>query len=91
LAQPGEQFAFPASDGDPAEGLLSLEEKERLLAAIRYLPEYYRTTVLMRYMEDLSYREIANLLDVPISTVEGRLFKAKKLLRELLTAREKEE
>jgi len=82
---------LPSAAPDPAQGLQSEEEKERLVAAIRFLPDHYRTAILMRYMQGLSYREIADVLDVPISTVEGRLFKAKKLLRDLLAAVDEEE
>ena len=41
-------------------------------------------------MEDLSYREIAEVLGVPVSTVETRLFRAKKMLAAALAARDDE-
>jgi RNA polymerase sigma-70 factor (ECF subfamily) len=52
--------------------------------AIEALPPDYRDAIVLRYMEDLTYDEIARHLGVPVSTVETRLHRAKKQLRRLL-------
>jgi RNA polymerase sigma-70 factor (ECF subfamily) len=62
----------------------SASENERVREAIDRLPEHYRTAVLAHFMEGLTYEEVASMLGVPLSTVQGRLYKARKLLRELL-------
>lgn len=49
---------------------------------VKQLPDYYRVAFILKYMEGLSNREIANFLDVPMTTVEGRLHKAREFLRE---------
>ena len=59
-------------------------DSERLQAALSQLPDEHRTIVLMFYMEELSYKEIAEALDVPMGTVMSRLSRAKSRLRELL-------
>ena len=46
------------------------------------LPEKLRITATLFYIRDLTYREISEALDVPITTVESRLHKARKKLRE---------
>lgn len=61
-------------------------DEERLQAALDAMPEGYRTPVLMYYFEELGYREIADLLELPIGTVMSRLSRGKKFLREKLTA-----
>ena len=64
----------------PDEAVLARERQERVRHAIDKLPDAYRTAVLLRYWSNLSYEGIASFLDVPLSTVKGRLYKAKRLL-----------
>lgn len=63
-------------------------DRERLQLALDELPEEFRLTLLMYYFEDLSYREIAARLELPIGTVMSRLSRAKSQLREKLRDRE---
>ena len=59
-------------------------DRERLQRAVDELPEHYRLVVAMFYYEDLSYREIAEKLGLPIGTVMSRLARAKGHLRSRL-------
>jgi RNA polymerase sigma-70 factor (ECF subfamily) len=52
-----------------------------LTAAIRELPERYRDVVTLYYMNDVSYPEIAEILDLPLGTVKTHLHRAKRMLR----------
>lgn len=49
---------------------------------IQALEEKYRDVLVLRYQEELNYEQIADILEVPVSTVETRIFRAKKMLRE---------
>jgi len=60
------------------------ERSEMLRAAIGRLAEDLRVAVMLRYGEDMSYEQVAEYLDVPPSTVQGRLRRAKQALREVL-------
>jgi RNA polymerase sigma-70 factor, ECF subfamily len=53
--------------------------------AVDALPELYREIIVLREIEDLSYSEIARLLDCPAGTVMSRLARARALLRSTLT------
>lgn len=62
----------------------TLARSEAVHAAMQSLNEDYRAVAVLRFMDGLSYAEIAEVLGVPVSTVETRLHRAKKQLRELL-------
>ncbi|MFV8754232.1 RNA polymerase sigma factor [Nannocystaceae bacterium ST9] len=53
-----------------------------LADAVTRLPERYRAVVTLYYLEDVSYPEIAEVLDLPLGTVKTHLHRAKKLLRD---------
>ncbi len=52
--------------------------------AIAKLPQQYRIVVVLRYLEDFSYQEIADTLEVPLNTVKSYLFRARQQLQDLL-------
>ncbi len=58
-----------------------------LAAALESLRPAYRTSLVLYYYEELSYDEIANILQVPLNTVKTYLYRAKSALKEILMAR----
>lgn len=60
-------------------------DSESLQQVLNELPEEFRSVLLLFYFRELSYREIAEQLDVPIGTVMSRLSRGKKQLRERIT------
>lgn len=69
------------TDPDPETWLLRHRELERINQLIAALPSRYREVILLREIEDLSYRQIAAIAGVPIGTVMSRLARARTLLR----------
>ena len=68
-----------------------LEREEtvaRLREVLALLPEEQRLVIVMKEYEDLKFHEIAEILDVPLSTVKSRLYMGLKTLRRLLLQRE---
>jgi RNA polymerase sigma-70 factor (ECF subfamily) len=63
-----------------------MEREDQVRAAIQRLPLDLREIIVLRVYEDLSYQEIAKILDCPIGTVMSRLVKARSNLRALLLA-----
>ncbi|MFP4977222.1 RNA polymerase sigma factor [Paenibacillus sp. CN-4] len=57
---------------------------EDIRSAIDQLPEHHRTVVVLRYLQDLSYNEIADCLDLPLNTVKSYLFRARQQLQNRL-------
>lgn len=64
------------------------EVRERVREAIEELPDKLKRVVILRDIEDLSYPEIAKILEVSPDAVAVRLFRARRLLREKLAVNE---
>jgi RNA polymerase sigma-70 factor (ECF subfamily) len=58
---------------------------EDVLMAFEKIPEQYREVVLLADVQELSYKEVAEALDIPMGTVMSRLSRGRKLLREELS------
>jgi len=85
VAQPlADDVATSATSKTPADALIGEEQKELMLTAIQSLPVLYREPFVLRHLEEWSYREIGELLGLPVNTVETRLVRARRLLREML-------
>ncbi len=68
-----------------AEGSLVRDEQHGIvLEAIRALPTLYREPFVLRHVNGWSYKEIADVMDMPVDSVETRLVRARRLLREAL-------
>ena len=69
---------------NPAHGLESRELRSHLHQAIDHLDENYRLLISLRYQNELSYEEMATMLNLPLGTVKTGLFRAKEQLRRAL-------
>lgn len=76
-------IAEPVSpDHDAPHQLAQLDAAQRLLEQALSLPMTYREPLLLRCVRALSYQQISEVLDLPITTVETRLARARRMLRE---------
>jgi len=69
------------SSASPERHAVSSDLLDRVSAAMNGLPEHYRIVVWLRDGEDLSYTEIAEILDLPIGTIRSRLARARMALK----------
>jgi len=70
----------------PEKQVEVIERAEQVRLALASLPAHYRGVVELRHYQDLSYNEIADELNIPLSDVKSHLFRARKLLAEKLHA-----
>jgi RNA polymerase sigma-70 factor (ECF subfamily) len=75
-----------ASDATPApdEAALRRERNQQVLSALGRLDSEYRAVLVMRDVDGLDYRDISDVLELPIGTVKSRIFRARLALREEL-------
>lgn len=76
--------AIPGVDGDPEVQAIRASDSRKLNAAIALLPNEFREVLVLREMEEMSYREIADATAAPIGTVMSRLARARVMLKEKL-------
>ena len=80
-----ESFFQPIAEGiSPEEALLNTLTKDDILKAIEDLPVEFRTVVVLVLVEGFSYKEAAEILDIPIGTVMSRLWRGRRLLQKSL-------
>jgi len=75
-----------AEEDTPEDALLRQGEIDTVRSAIEALPEPFRETLVLRELEELSYREIAEVTGAPIGTVMSRLARARQMLLAALPA-----
>ncbi len=76
-----EQFLSTGHEALPSHSTESKQRAEAVRRAVASLPQELREIVLMKEFEELTFQEIADTLDVPLSTVKSRLYTALKQLR----------
>lgn len=74
-------------EADPETLLLQRVDAQMVREALQELPVEFREVVVLREMEGLSYKEIANVVDIPIGTVMSRLKRGRTRLQALLVKR----
>jgi RNA polymerase sigma-70 factor (ECF subfamily) len=75
------------SDGNPEVIMLQSANRKLVNQALEEIPVGYREVVVMRELEDLSYKEIAAIAGIPIGTVMSRLARGRELLRRVIKIR----
>lgn len=80
------EMRVDVEDEDASSDDLVMQTQRQLVIrqALDSLPEKYRMVIQYRHMEELSYQEIAELMDLPLGTVKAHIFRARELLYKYL-------
>lgn len=81
-----DQQAYNVADSSPSaeDELITEQNLSRLLQLIKELKPHYQEVIQLRYFQEMSYQEIAEQLNEPLSNVKIKLLRAKKLLAEII-------
>jgi RNA polymerase sigma-70 factor, ECF subfamily len=71
---------LPSSDDDPETSLIKSRDRSYIRRLVAALPVDLRETLVLRELEELSYKEIAEVTQTPIGTVMSRLWRARQML-----------
>jgi RNA polymerase sigma-70 factor (ECF subfamily) len=78
------QNALTDQHDSPFDSFAQREVQQRVDEELRRIPEPYRTTLILRDLEDMSYEEIAEVLEISLGTVKSRLTRGRQALKERL-------
>ncbi len=85
----GEMKLEVADDSEVTDESIQYSQRAKIIReAIDLLPPRYKEVIQMRHMEEKSYQEIAEMLDLPLGTVKAHIFRARELLYKHLKDRE---
>jgi RNA polymerase sigma-70 factor, ECF subfamily len=79
---------FTSAEIDPLEGLELAERREKVKEALESLPEHLKLTIILAYYQGLKYKDIADIMKIPVGTVKSRLHAAMQKLQEALQTTE---
>ncbi len=73
----------------PEDKLITEQNLSQLLRYIKQLKPHYQEVINLRYFQELSYKEISEVLDEPMNNIKVKLLRARKLLAEIINTNEK--
>jgi len=73
-----------SAEGTPEDIYIKKEQDEILSKAVSVLPEIYKVPIVLYHRQGLSYQEIAEITDEPLSKVKNRIFRGRKILKGIL-------
>jgi RNA polymerase sigma-70 factor (ECF subfamily) len=73
-----------ASEDSPERAYIEKERKEKLNDVVSDLPDMYKIPIVLYHQQGLSYQEIADIIDEPLSKVKNRIFRGRKMLKDAL-------
>jgi len=79
-----DETTVPSPDPGPESQTIEREQNRQVRAALLGLPPRYRAAIELRHFQELSYTEMAETLHRPLSDIKSDLFRARKLLADIL-------
>ncbi len=80
-----------SEENNPEEQVEEQNKYQLIQKQINQLPEIYKVIITLYHIEEFSYNEISEIMDLPSGTVKSYLFRARKVLKEKLLSSHKEE
>tara|TARA_B110000977_G_scaffold176189_1_gene231610 strand:- start:3360 stop:3950 length:591 start_codon:yes stop_codon:yes gene_type:complete len=77
-------------DLNPELNLIQKQKNKHIYSLVQQLKPHYRELIVLRYLDELTYAEVAEKLDMPLGSVKAKLFRARDLLLQILKPQENE-
>ncbi|MCO7125301.1 RNA polymerase sigma factor SigW [Sporolactobacillus shoreicorticis] len=72
---------LPDEGEQPEDQMVRKETEEMVQEQIKRLPDKYRSAIVLKYIEDLSLKEISEIMEIPVGTVKTRIHRGREMLR----------
>ncbi len=79
-----DETTIPGQDPSPESQTIQREQNRQIRSGLLSLPPHYRAAIELRHFQELSYNEMAETLNRPLSDIKSDLFRARKMLAEIL-------
>jgi len=84
LGSENREFDLPSPDYTPSQTLEGQQTEQNIRKALAKLPLHFRTVIILRDVQELSYDEISKIMKIPLGTVKSRVNRARLRLQEIL-------
>ena len=81
MSREDKEYELPAIQSDTGAEVQSEYVEKQIQKAIHALPEHFKTVIILRDIQELSYDEISSIVDVPIGTIKSRINRARLQLQ----------
>jgi len=79
------EYELPSEDFTPSKTLEGKQTEKHIRMALAKLPLHFRTVIILRDVQELSYEEISKIMKIPLGTVKSRVNRARLRLQEMLS------
>jgi len=79
------EYELPSEDFTPSKTLEGEQTEKHIRIALAKLPLHFRTVIILRDVQELSYEEISKIMKIPLGTVKSRVNRARLKLQEMLS------
>lgn len=79
------EFELPSEEYAPSKTMESEQTEKHIRTALAKLPLHFRTVIILRDVQELSYEEISKIMKIPLGTVKSRVNRARLRLQEMLS------
>jgi len=84
LSREDREFIITSNDADPSESHLTKSFEKKVQQALANLPDDFRTIIILRDIQELSYDDISKIVELPLGTVKSRINRGRLKLQQLL-------
>ena len=84
LSYEDREFIISSSDADPSDDHLTQNFEKNIQKALLALPDHFKTVIILRDIQELSYDEISKIVELPLGTVKSRINRGRVKLQQLL-------
>ena len=82
---PNETLTLPSQSNSPEGDLIQKEDSQQIKTLLNELPDIYKVPIVLFHQQGMSYQEISEVIQEPLSKVKNRIFRGRRLLKEGLS------